>query len=96
MQRERCRETKRFSFQVDGNLAASAPAATAGADAIGRDDRSIAAIVPEVIEIALGPFIFGADRTEREAAYRLDEAAYGHSITRQNEWYDADFRVRSA
>ncbi|MEE8548752.1 MAG: SUMF1/EgtB/PvdO family nonheme iron enzyme, partial [Alphaproteobacteria bacterium] len=31
-------------------------------------------------------------RDEREAAYRLDEAAYGHSITRQNGWYEDERR----
>ena len=27
---------------------------------------------------------------EREAAYRLDEAAYGHSATRRQGWYDSE------
>lgn len=44
--------------------------------------------VPEVISIPAGPFIRGSDRAEREAAYRLDEAAYGHSVTRKNRWYE--------
>ncbi|MDJ0949397.1 MAG: SUMF1/EgtB/PvdO family nonheme iron enzyme [Alphaproteobacteria bacterium] len=44
--------------------------------------------VPEVVQVAAGPFIFGSDRAEREAAYRLDEAGYGHSYTRKNEWYE--------
>ena len=52
------------------------------------DDRSVAAVVPETIAIAPGPFIVGSDRAEREAAYQLDEAAYGHSITRKNAWYE--------
>jgi len=29
----------------------------------------------------------GSDEAEREAAYQLDEAAYGHSITRERRWY---------
>ncbi len=44
--------------------------------------------VPDTIEIPAGAFVRGSDRDEREAAYRLDEAAYGHSITRKNRWYE--------
>jgi formylglycine-generating enzyme required for sulfatase activity len=44
--------------------------------------------LPEVIEIPAGPFIAGSDRAEREAAYVLDEAAYGHTRTRQWKWYE--------
>jgi formylglycine-generating enzyme required for sulfatase activity len=43
--------------------------------------------VPEVVAVPAGPFIAGSDEAEREAAYRLDEAAYGHSVTRENRWY---------
>ena len=43
---------------------------------------------PKLIAIPGGPFITGSDRAEREAAYRLDEAAYGHSRTRQWKWYE--------
>jgi formylglycine-generating enzyme required for sulfatase activity len=42
---------------------------------------------PAVVEVPAGNFIMGSDDDEREAAYRLDEAAYGHSITRQQGWY---------
>lgn len=45
-------------------------------------------IIPEVIRIPAGPFIAGSDRAERESAYRLDEAAYGHSVTREQGWYE--------
>ncbi len=45
-------------------------------------------VVPEVAAIPAGPFIAGSNAAEREAAYRLDEAAYGHSITRERGWYD--------
>ena len=40
---------------------------------------SAADMVPvrETVDIPEGPFIAGSDRAEREAAYRLDEAAYG-------------------
>ena len=43
---------------------------------------------PGVAEIPAGPFIMGSDDAEREAAYRLDEAAYGHGVTRRQGWYD--------
>ena len=51
-------------------------------------DGQVAA--PAVIRIPAGAFITGSDRAEREAAYRLDEAAYGHSITRQQNWYESE------
>ncbi len=51
--------------------------------------------LPGLITIPAGPFIAGSDAAEREAAYRLDEAAYGHSITRQNRWYAGE-RPRGA
>jgi formylglycine-generating enzyme required for sulfatase activity len=44
--------------------------------------------VPELVAIPAGPTITGSDRAEREAAYRLDEAAYGHSATRDGRWYE--------
>lgn len=43
---------------------------------------------PETIRIPAGPFIAGSDPAEREHAYRLDEQAYGHSVTRQQHWYE--------
>ena len=46
--------------------------------------------IPETIEIPAGGFIIGSDRAERETAYRLDEAAYGHSVTREQEWYEVE------
>lgn len=49
-----------------------------------------AAEVPELIPIPAGPFIVGSDRAEREMAYRLDEAAYGHSVTRKGKWYESE------
>jgi toxoflavin biosynthesis protein ToxD len=57
------------------DLAAAAQATAASPD------------IPEVVEIPAGPFIAGSDPAEREAAYRLDEAAYGHSVTREQRWY---------
>jgi len=44
--------------------------------------------VPSTVTVPAGPFIAGSDRAEREAAYRLDEAAYGHTRTRQWKWYE--------
>ncbi len=44
----------------------------------------------EVVEVAAGPFVAGSDRAERETAYRLDEAAYGHDITRRQRWYEGE------
>lgn len=45
---------------------------------------------PETVTVPAGPFIAGSDRAEREAAYRLDEAAYGHSVTREQRWYEGE------
>lgn len=44
--------------------------------------------VPDLVRIPAGAFLFGSNRAEREAAYRLDEAAYGHSRTRERKWYE--------
>ena len=46
--------------------------------------------VPETVEIPAGSYIAGSDTAERETAYRLDEAAYGHGRTRQGGWYDGE------
>ena len=51
---------------------------------------SVSDITPELITIPAGPFIAGSDTAEREFGYLLDEAAYGHSITRKNRWYDSE------
>ena len=45
---------------------------------------------PRTVMVPAGSFIAGSDRSEREAAYRLDEAAYGHSVTRQQRWYEGE------
>ena len=50
--------------------------------------------VPALVEVPAGPFIAGSDAAEREYGYRLDEAAYGHSRTRERGWYDRE-RPRS-
>ena len=46
--------------------------------------------LPQLIEIPAGAFIAGSDRAEREAAYQLDEAAYGHARTRKGKWYESE------
>lgn len=46
--------------------------------------------VPALVEVPAGPFVAGSDAAEREAAYRLDEAAYGHDRTRRRGWYDRE------
>lgn len=43
--------------------------------------------LPELVAVAAGDFIKGSDWQEREFAYRLDEAAYGHRLTREQQWY---------
>lgn len=54
-----------------------------------------ARFVPELVAIPAGAFIEGSDESEREAAYRLDERAYGHTVTREQRWY-ANERPRKA
>ncbi len=58
-----------------------------GASALAGGDAGRPA-TPAVIAIPAGSFIAGSDAAEREAAYRLDEAAYGHGRTREWGWYD--------
>ncbi|NNG05405.1 MAG: SUMF1/EgtB/PvdO family nonheme iron enzyme [Inquilinus sp.] len=49
--------------------------------------------VPATIDIPAGPFLAGSDRSEREAAYRLDRAAYGHDVTRRQGWYESEREI---
>ena len=44
-------------------------------------------VTPELVTIPAGPFIMGSLPDEREAAYQLDEVAYGHNRTREWKWY---------
>ncbi|MDP7546541.1 MAG: SUMF1/EgtB/PvdO family nonheme iron enzyme [Alphaproteobacteria bacterium] len=44
--------------------------------------------LPQTIAIPAGDFIAGSDQAERDAAYDLDQAAYGHDRTRKWGWYD--------
>jgi formylglycine-generating enzyme required for sulfatase activity len=45
------------------------------------------AAIPRLVAIPAGAFVMGSDADERDAAYGLDERAYGHSITRERRWY---------
>jgi formylglycine-generating enzyme required for sulfatase activity len=49
-----------------------------------------AAELPVLVTVPAGPFVVGSDTAEREAAYRLDAAGYGHDATRQQRWYDGE------
>jgi len=64
---------------------------TSSAFSGGSLDRNI----PPLITITAGPFVAGSDASEREAAYVLDEQAYGHSVTRNGGWYDRE-RTRTS
>lgn len=44
--------------------------------------------VVTTVLVPAGPFISGSDRAEREFAYQLDETGYGHSSTREQDWYE--------
>ena len=48
------------------------------------------ATYPSLVLVPEGPFVMGSAPAERELAYRLDEAAYGHSRTRERGWYDGE------
>jgi len=52
----------------------------------------IAGIValPYTLDIPAGGFLAGSTKEERELAYSLDEAAYGHSRTREQGWYERE------
>ncbi len=45
---------------------------------------------PATVAVPQGTFVMGSDNDEREAAYRMDEAAYGHSVTRGKGWYNRE------
>lgn len=51
---------------------------------------AIAQTVPETVHVPAGKFLYGSTPEEREAAYRLDSAAYGHNRTRELGWYDSE------
>lgn len=45
---------------------------------------------PGAVRIPAGPFLMGSTRAERDAAYALDRAAYGHDRTRELGWYEVE------
>lgn len=55
-----------------------------------RPGRAEVAVVPPVVSVAAGPFLYGSSPRERARAYALDELAYGHSRTRDLGWYDGE------
>jgi formylglycine-generating enzyme required for sulfatase activity len=69
-------------------LVAAAVCVAAAACIPARATSSASIPIPDLVSIPAGPFIVGSDRAEREAAYRLDEAAYHHSRTREGKWYE--------
>lgn len=46
--------------------------------------------LPETVRVPAGPFLMGSTRAERDAAYALDRAAYGHGRTRELGWYEVE------
>ena len=46
--------------------------------------------LPFTLSVPAGEFLAGSTEEERERAYQLDEAAYGHSRTRERGWYDRE------
>ncbi len=73
-----------------GLLATSAALHLAPPQAWATSKPALIPDVPRVVRVWSGSFILGSDRTEREAAYRLDEAAYGHRVTRDQNWYESE------
>ena len=63
-------------------------AVLSAAPADAAEDSGLA--VPPTAAIPAGPFVIGSGRAGREAAYRLDEKAYGHDGTRKGRWYEGE------
>lgn len=55
-----------------------------------RDARAGMPPIPSLVAVPAGTFLSGSDRAERDLGYALDEAAYGHSRTRQGRWYEGE------
>ena len=56
----------------------------------GQDAGAAEAEIPALVAVPAGSFLSGSDRAERDLAYDLDEAAYGHARTRQGRWYEGE------
>jgi len=48
--------------------------------------------LPDMVTVPAGEYISGSKTEERETAYQLDEAEYGHSITRTQRWYESEYK----
>jgi formylglycine-generating enzyme required for sulfatase activity len=70
-----------LALGLAGGCAGPAEPASAAASAVE---------APATVVVAGGPFVAGSDRAEREQAYRLDQAAYGHDVTRRQRWYEGE------
>ncbi len=46
--------------------------------------------LPYTVSVPAGGFLAGSTKEERELAYHLDEAAYGHRRTREQGWYERE------
>ncbi|HZA66272.1 MAG TPA: SUMF1/EgtB/PvdO family nonheme iron enzyme, partial [Geminicoccaceae bacterium] len=53
-------------------------------------------VAPLTIRVPAGPFLVGSSAEERAYAYRLDEQAYGHGITREQGWYEREAALHAA
>ncbi len=63
------------------------------ATTLSADSNAEALLLPiETVIVPAGETIIGSDKKEREYGYSIDEAAYGHSITRERGWYDVEFK----
>jgi len=63
---------------------------TSDTDASDTATEQTSSLTPATASIPAGPFIMGSTPDEREYAYQIDEAAYGHSRTRTGKWYDSE------
>jgi formylglycine-generating enzyme required for sulfatase activity len=52
--------------------------------------QPLAAEMPATVVVPAGAFIQGSSAEEREYAYQLDEQGYGHSVTREQRWYEGE------
>jgi len=68
--------------------AALALAVVSGGGATTAAENRAKGHIPRLVHVPGGEFIAGSSPAERERAYGLDEAAYGHSVTRRDRWYE--------
>ncbi|MCH8918099.1 MAG: SUMF1/EgtB/PvdO family nonheme iron enzyme [Proteobacteria bacterium] len=68
--------------------AALALAVVSGGGAATAAENRAKGHIPRLVHVPGGEFIAGSSPAERERAYGLDEAAYGHSVTRRDRWYE--------